>query len=281
LALFGFVPVGIVFAGELAAELLQVIGMLLRALASDCRQRRGFTFAIGAESAGDRFSGNSDVQLRVPGGFGEIKVHLRAVGRFVRGEADIAIDAREIFAYAAADGELAIQRQGEWREAIEQHAKRLDDRGAVTAAVLVHPWLAVVAGKIAEKAEYFRGENRLLTRRHCRPALVAAAASAAAASAAAARGIRGGRTAVRGPRSVRGRRKDRKLDRVLRAFALGAGDFRAFAHDELFVALAAIVTEIFENGHFLAPSLWSSYREFFALGVAQALKQQPRFVPGL
>lgn len=72
-------------------------------------------------------------------------------------------------------------------------------------------------------------------------------ATACAATTTAATGGRG-RTA--GSFGAVGRRgKDGKLDRVLAALTLRAGDFRSLVHDDALVVLAAVVADVFVDGH--------------------------------
>src|SRR5712692_6883164 len=119
--------------------------------------------AVHAEAGGDSVGRNADVELPVVAVgsalVGECQVHLRAVGRLVCGEADIAVDAREVAARATADIKFRVQLQRRGRQGVEQRAQRLDHLRAIALAVLVHPGLVVVAPELAEEAKRLRAED--------------------------------------------------------------------------------------------------------------------------
>src|SRR5712671_247040 len=105
---------------------------------------------INAESGGDRLRGNADIELA---GFAfaiergaEFDVHPGTIRRFVFGKADVAIDARQIRASAAAGLELRVQLQHGGRKLLTQCAQGLYYTLLVTVAVGVHPFGAIVAG---------------------------------------------------------------------------------------------------------------------------------------
>src|SRR5712671_1255826 len=105
---------------------------------------------IDAEAGSDRLRGNADIELA---GFAfaaersaEFDVHADAIGRFVFGKADVAVDARQICASPAAGLKLRIQLQHSGGKLLAQCAQRLYYTLLVAVAVGVHPFGTIVAG---------------------------------------------------------------------------------------------------------------------------------------
>ena len=155
-------PITLVFFREAALLAFEPFRVFARTRTSDLHERRGFSAGIDSEAAGDGFGRECDVDLSAFGiSLFEEQVHLRAIGRLVAGESDIAVDAREILAHAAAGFKVRIEFLRGWRETVKQRAERFDDAGLVAFAVRVHPGLVIVAREFAKEAHGFDGKNRL------------------------------------------------------------------------------------------------------------------------
>src|SRR5271155_2943947 len=156
-ALFGGVPIAFVFSAQASLLARDPLRMFAPAGTAELDQARIAALAIDAKAAGNCVGRETDIELAARAvWFRKIKIHLRAIGRFVAGEADIAVDAREVRADAAADHDLRIQFLRRGSQPVEQHAERFNDHGAIAFAVFVHPGFAVIAAKLAEEAENFR-----------------------------------------------------------------------------------------------------------------------------
>src|SRR5580693_8294025 len=85
---------------------------------------------------------------------------MRLIRRFVFGEADVAIDPREIRAGPARGVEAHIEFQCGGRESLEQAPERLNDGGLITLTVRVHPYFFVVAAELLEELKRFARDYR-------------------------------------------------------------------------------------------------------------------------
>src|ERR1700731_3500947 len=125
----------------------------------DLRQRGLLIFraAIDAKTGGDRIRCKTRIELAgfafACKGHAEYQIHMRAVWRFVVGEARVAIDAREIGAAAATTIEIRIEAQNLRGELFAQRAQRLHYGLFVALAVRRHPFRAIVAREIAKETK--------------------------------------------------------------------------------------------------------------------------------
>src|SRR6266705_933215 len=173
LALLAGIPVAFILLRE--AALLPRNPPRVREHARPCnlRERRRLALVIGidAKACRDRIRGDSDVELAALPALaswpGEHQVHLRAIRGLIFGKANVAVDAREICAGAAADVEACVQFVHGGRKLLEQSAERLNDMLLIAAAVLIHPLLAVIASEFAKESQSLCGEE-CFVRRHAK-----------------------------------------------------------------------------------------------------------------
>src|SRR5712692_5146395 len=143
LALLAGIPVAFILLREAALLFRNPSGVCEHARPCHLRERRRLALVIGidAKACRDRVRGDSDVELAalpaLASWAGEHQVHLRAIRGLIFGKANVAIDAREIRAGAAADVEACVEFVHGGCKLLEQGAERLDDMLLIAAAILV------------------------------------------------------------------------------------------------------------------------------------------------
>src|SRR6266568_7342110 len=171
LALLAGIPVAFILLREAALLPRNPPRVCEHARPCNLRERRRLALVIGidAKACRDCIRGDSDVELAALPALasrpGEHQVHLRAIRGLIFGKANVAIDAREIRAGAAADVEACVQFVHGGRKLLEQGAERLDDMLLIAAPILVHPLFAIVATELAKESQSFCGEE-CFVRRH-------------------------------------------------------------------------------------------------------------------
>ena len=165
-AFFGGIPVALVSAREFSPLAREPREILHGARHAEAGHRALAAIAVNAEARGGSIVGDADVELSARAGTGiemrEKEIHVGVVGSLVVSEANVAIDAREIFSGAASEAKSRMQFLRGGHERVEQFAKRRDNVLFVAQAVLVHPGLAVVAREFTKELECFRGEDAFL-----------------------------------------------------------------------------------------------------------------------
>src|SRR6266852_2523445 len=171
LALLAGIPVAFIPLREAAFLFRNPPRVCEHARPCNLRERRRLALVIGidAKACRDHIRGDSDIELAALPALaswpGKHQVHLGAIRGLIPGKSNVAVDAREIRAGAAADVEACVQFVHGGRKPLEQSAERLDDMILIAAAVLVHPLFAIIASEFAKESKCLRAKEGLL-RRH-------------------------------------------------------------------------------------------------------------------
>lgn len=163
-AFFARIPVAVIFPSKLLPLPIEPTEIFDGPRDTDTSHRALSAFVIHPEADGHCLRRYSDVKL--PGGPAlcletrEKQIHLRSIRSFIVCKSNIAIDARETLAGAAANAEFGMQLSNSRRERVEQPAKRHDNVLFVPVTILVHPCLGIILPKVTKESKCLRAKNR-------------------------------------------------------------------------------------------------------------------------